>query len=754
MDLLEGLTPSQQEAVEHCDGPLLVLAGPGSGKTRVVTRRIARLVERGIPPQQIVAITFTNKASEEMQFRVEGLLPNAKVRVSTFHKFCARLLRRYGEMAGLKSNYTILDTGDQKTLIRRVMQDLDFDTQHFSPAKVLWQISKVKNDLISAEAYREQLEGSYADHWEAAIGRIYPAYQKALIEANGVDFDDLLMHIAILLRENEEVRRNLGRQYRYIMVDEYQDTNSAQYQIVAALAAGHHNLCVTGDPDQSIYGWRGAKIENILRFERDFPEAKTIRLEQNFRSTGAILRSADSLIANNRRRKEKSLLTDKGDGHAVRLFQFDSAFDEADSIAREIRDLVERRKRKWDDVAIFYRVNALSRVLELAMMRERVPFQVASGVAFYDRTEIKDLLAYLRLVFNPADHTAFLRVVNKPLRGLGETSQNRLARWAGQQGVTLLEAASRSSEVPKLSKRAVVQFKRFAELIQRCTYADSGSVGDLLEKIISVTAYTAAWKNSPVDTDQDRMLNVGELVNAARSYDKALGEEATLEGFLEQTSLVNETDSFDPSQGAVKLMTLHAAKGLEFPVVYLVGLEQGMLPHSRSIEGDSSADELEEERRLLFVGMTRAEESLTLTYARRRMVRGEDRITIPSQFLSELEAERMQPERLLPFEQEWNKPRSEGASGTSSKVGVGLPGDLMSRLKTGADLVNGTNSTVALPQGFAVGSQVRHPRYGVGLVTGVSGLGPKKTITVRFQDADADQSFLAAKSPLQPLGGR
>jgi DNA helicase-2/ATP-dependent DNA helicase PcrA len=764
---LDDLTESQREAVTHVAGPLLVLAGPGSGKTRVVTRRIAHLVQSGIPPGEIVAITFTNKAAGEMQARVEQLLPGAKVWVSTFHRFCVRLLRRYARLVGLAPNFTILDTADQKQLIRRAMADLDLDAVHFPPEKVLWHISNAKNDLVTPERYRERFEESIANYQQSLVAQVYPAYQRALLAANAVDFDDLLMHVAVLLDENDEVREELDDRYRYILVDEYQDTNLAQYRIAAGLSQRNRNLCVTGDPDQSIYGWRGARIENILRFERDFPGAKVVRLEENFRSRGAILRSADRLIAHNSRRKAKRLFSNLGEGTPVQLWQFPTAEHEADAIARRIRAAVARHGRHYDDFAVVYRINALSRLLEHALRRYRVPFQVAAGFEFYERAEIKDALAYLRLVHNPADRAAFVRIVNTPLRGLGKTSQDRLLRWADEQGLTCLEAAARAGEVPKLSKQARAGFRRFAEMMQEFSLADAGSVEGLLVRIIARTRLAAAWEGSPSEEDQQRLANVNELVSAARSCDRMLGSETSLEAFLEQTSLVNDTDSVDAAAGKVTLLTLHAAKGLEFPVVYIIGLEQGLLPHERAVSGDADPHELEEERRLLFVGMTRAREELHLTIAQQRSIRGQERHTIPSPFLSELEAK-------LGDETEWEADAAVGVvDGTDEAAGgealfatafqdqAGKPpreaaspslGDLKSRLMTGADLLNGARSMVELPTGFAVGAQVRHPRYGLGTVIDVSGFGARRTVTVRFEEDDRQQSFVAGQSPLQPVG--
>lgn len=745
-EFTDGLTDAQRSIVEHVDGPLLIVAGPGSGKTRVVTRRLAHLVTTaGISPRHLLAITFTNKAATEMVERVHQLLPDRRVWVSTFHRFCARLLREYGDCVGIKSSFSILDTSDQKQLMRLVLSDLDYDPVHYAPDKLLWRISNAKNDLLTPEQYSQRRQDRVGDHWESVVAKVYPAYQQRLLDSNAVDFDDLLLHTATLLNDNPELRADLGERYRYIMVDEYQDTNLAQYQIVAALAQRHHNLCVTGDPDQSIYGWRGARIENILRFEQDFPDVKTIRLEQNFRSTRLILQSADSLIANNFRRKQKSLTTDKDDGHPVQLLSFPDSRIEAEGIAQTIRGMVDAGDCSFADVAIIYRVNALSRQIEMALQRNRIPAQVAAGVAFYDRAEVKDLLSYLRLIENPLDQTAFLRVVNKPLRGLGKTSQNRLLRWAEVNQLTPLEACVRAQDVPKLSKRAILGFQRFAELMQNFSLADSGSVGDLLNAVVDKTRYVAAWEGSPNEADTERLANVEELVAAARQYDEALGDDRSLQGFLEQTALVSDTDFIDDSAGQVSLMTMHAAKGLEFPVVFIIGLEQGLIPHERA-RRDETGRELEEERRLLFVGMTRAERQLFLTRSQVRSMHGQASPTIESEFERELIAEKVAFDfDGLAMDVEWT--RTVPTESKQSKL-AGLP-----KLTTAAALLSGNHDAVQIPLGFDIGMLVRHPKYGRGTVTAVSGHGGRRTVTVRFASDDRSETFMASKAPLQPIGG-
>jgi DNA helicase II / ATP-dependent DNA helicase PcrA len=754
---MSDLTPSQREAVEHGDGPLLVLAGPGSGKTRVVTRRIARLIERGVSPRSLLAITFTNKAAETMRSRVEQLVPGAGVWVSTFHRFSAMVLRRYANVVGLQPNYTILDDVDQRRAMKLVMHELDYDTTHYPADRVAARIGQLKNDLITAETFSRRYEEGIGNNWDQVVAHVYPAYQKFLLESNAVDFDDLLMHVALMLDENEELRRQLDHRYRYVLVDEYQDTNAAQYRIVAALSRENPNLQATGDPDQSIYAWRGARIENILRFEQDFPDCHIVKLEQNFRSTQAIVRSADRLIGFNKRRKAKRLTTDNPEGEAVELVSFDDGVTEAEGIVRRIRTLAEEQQRPWSDFAIFYRVNAMSRQIEVALMRERIPYQVAAGAAFYDRAEIKDTLAYLRLVSNPTDRTAFDRAVNTPLRGLGETSQRRLTAWADSQRIGLFEACQRASDVPKLSKAAARGFRNFAEMIAKFDLASSGSVGDLLTEIIDRSGLVAAWTNSPREEDQQRLGNVQELVTAARQYDEAIGDEVSVEGFLEQTALVSDQDSIDDSSGRVTMMTLHSAKGLEYPVVFVVGVEEGLIPHERALR-DGTGFELEEERRLLFVGMTRAKERLFLTQTRIRTFRGRTLASIPSLFSTEIECEKVDETHTGALQSYINVAefaRKKEQAGGAEPVEEARPRspELRALLMTGADLLNGGPPVVtANSHRFDEGMLVRHPRYGLGTVIEVSRVSTRTNVTVKFAQDGRIQTFVAEKSPLQPVG--
>jgi ATP-dependent DNA helicase UvrD/PcrA len=764
----DDLTPSQRQAVERTEGPLLVLAGPGSGKTRVITRRIARIIEQGIDPSRVLAITFTNKAAGEMAERVARLLPGTRIWISTFHRFCARLLRSRASAVGLRSNFTILDDDDQRRIVRAVVKDLNYDPVTFAPERIAERISRAKNDLLSAEAFVQVREERIGDLFDSVVTKVYPEYQRRLRESNAVDFDDLLLDVVQILAENPEIRHELDDRFRYVLVDEYQDTNLAQYQIIAGLSRDYPNLCVTGDPDQSIYGWRGARIENILRFEADYPRAAVIRLEENFRSTKAILAAADLLIAHNVRRKAKTMRTDNPDGSPVEILRFVDAQAEADGIARAIAAAVEPGPTRCSDFAIFYRVNSLSREFETALTRHRIPHQIAGGFAFFDRAEVKDVLAYLRLVANPQDRPAFLRVVNVPVRGIGAKSLERLVAWAEANRLTPLEAAARATECPRLPRRAALALAEFARQIGEFSDARLESVRMLLERILDRSGYLASLKQGNTPQDLERLANVEELVNAAAQYDAGAEGQPTLEGFLETTALVADVDSVDGAANRVTLMTLHSAKGLEFPIVYIVGVEQNLLPHERALRTNDPG-EYEEERRLLFVGMTRARQRLYLTRTEYRGIRGRSLTSIPSEFLREIGVS----ETVIAPPESWaadapeesnehpgpeyddvsqespdeddteRKPRTSPSAREADRP----------RLITGADLLAGAAARRAeLPLGFALGMAVRHPQYGVGRIVKIGGFAKNRTITVEFDDDGRSETFVSGKNPLQPVG--
>ncbi|GHT12868.1 DNA helicase [Planctomycetales bacterium] len=642
--LLDGLNSAQREAVLVKDGPMLVLAGPGSGKTRVVTHRIAALLHQGVYPSQIAAVTFTNKAAEEMKKRLEILAPGKRIWISTFHKFCAYLLRRYSLEVGLQENFTIYDTDESVALLKKIAATHPLPTG-VTPQRAAVAISGVKNNLVLPEDYVAPPRSTIGE----CVKDFYPRYQNELRLANAVDFDDLLLYVAVLLRDKPDIRKTLDNRFRYVLVDEYQDTNAVQYVIAKALSLDHRNLAVTGDPDQSIYGWRGANIDNILNFEKDFPDAKIITLEENYRSTAPILAVADALISNNIYRKEKKLITKKTGGVPVRVAGCEDQRDEADTIAEEIAVEIENGIRKPSDYAIFYRMNALSRNLEHALRSQRVPFRLVRGVEFFNRKEVKDVLAYLRIVFNPSDTVSLIRVINEPARGIGSTTVKKLTDRASELGVAVLDVlreVQHFSNIAARTRKAVTQFVAVIDKIATAAAQDY-PVESLMEMVLNETGYRKQFVTSDLEEDQERLANIEELLTVAREFDQHSGVRdnadsllrvpvSALEEFLEQAALVSDTDALEQDTDRVSLMTLHAAKGLEFPVVYIIALEEGILPHERSSDNEK---DLEEERRLFFVGITRAEEELRISRAERRNFRGSFGMSaIYSRFLLELDS--------------------------------------------------------------------------------------------------------------------
>jgi len=774
------LTAAQRAAVEHTDGPLLVLAGPGSGKTRVITHRISRLLQAGAAADQILALTFTNKAAREMSERAHRLTSGSRVQVSTFHRFCARLLRRWPERVGLKSNFTILDQSDQTAIVRRIMKDLNLDSSVHEPGRVLARISRARNDMITSAEFQRRFEQRAAGPIDAAVCMVFPEYERQVREQNSVDFDDLLLHVVRMLHEEPELRRILDEQFRWILVDEYQDTNFAQYQIVHAMSQDYRSLCVTGDPDQSIYGWRGARPANITAFERDFPERAVVSLDQNFRSTGRIVRCADRLISSNRRPHRGRLTTSNPDGSPVRLVVYADGEAEADGLAQEILAEVTAGRREFRDFAIFYRVNALSRLFETSLARHQIPCQVAAGYSFFERAEVRDLVAWLRLIENHADDAAFERVINRPARGIGDTSLLRLRNYATRERLSLLDAARSARSVPNLSARTIKAMLGFTDLIQRLhDQSSDGRVAPLLERLITEINYMSLWKDDNEEPDEDRAANVYELISAARQYDSTDSESGdsdseppSLQGFLELATLSSEVDSIDNQHGAVTLMTLHASKGLEFPCVYITGLETGLIPHERSMrDGDPAA--LEEERRLLFVGITRAMHSLTLTQTTSRFFRGTRRTTISSPFLREISSElqissgavprstsgRVTPDytkvsspiddRLALARRRFDEAAQRGGSRPLLMTGSELAGITQPPLDSHtADVTDDEPGG----HGYRPGMLVRHPRYGRGQITEVSGGSHRATVTVQFEGESIPHSFVASRCPLQPVG--
>ncbi len=767
-DLLAGLTPVQREAAAHLDGPLLILAGPGSGKTRVVTHRVANLLLHGVAPSQILALTFTNKAADEMRQRVERLTQGRGVWMGTFHSFCARLLRRYAPLVGLHENYTIYDTDDSRRVLREVLGRNEIELTHTSPESVASAISWAKNSLVTAEQYVPRANSTIG----SIVARIYPEYQQRLLASNACDFDDLLLHVATLLREQNELRAQLDARFRYILVDEYQDTNLAQYAIVRALSIDYPNLAVTGDPDQSIYGWRGANLNNILEFEKDFSQVTVVRLEQNFRSTPNILRVADHLISFNVRRKPKKLFTDNPAGAPVRLTVYPTGQDEADGIAGQMAAEIRAGRRTPGDFAVFYRVNALSRLVEHALRLEGIAYQIVNGVEFYQRKEIKDVLAYLHLVNNPQNDLALLRIINTPARGIGAKTVERLQEHARRHRLTLLEAARQSGLIESINKRTATQIAKFVASYDRMSLHAGGPLYDMLNCVLRESAYRSWLLESETEEDQERAANVDELLTAAVEFDRQHPEaDQALELFLEQAALVADTDALESEQERVTLMTMHAAKGLEFPSVYIIAAEQGLLPHERSAE---DPDKFEEERRLLFVGITRAKQELQVSYAQYRAYRGDRRPTIPSQFLMELPREELSYSEPAGYDLDDDLDGDAFADDAGDEEEDAYPHHRRRSVWSDDDFVQDapaeydeTPSDGSAPhrspraggggerggrgRGFLPGTMVWHPDYGTGVVVSVNGSGLKRSAQIRFKQGGELKSFLLAHSPLEPV---
>ena len=719
-DLLADLTEPQRQAVTHVEGPLLVLAGPGSGKTRVITRRIAHLVLGvGLAPWHVLAITFTNKAANEMRQRVGAMLSArqaAAVTLSTFHGFCARVLRRHGHVLGVPPNYTIYDTADQQRAVKQALRDLDVRSENFPPGNVLGTISAAKNELIDVASYA----AAAGDFYSRTVARIYRAYQRILEQSHGLDFDDLLMRTVQLMRQAPETLAELRGQYQYVLIDEYQDTNHAQFVLARQLAAEHRNLCVTGDPDQSIYSWRGADIRNILEFERHFPNATVVRLEQNYRSTKRILAAADELIQHNTRRRHKSLWTENEAGERVRIVRCREEHQEATWTAQCLRAAHDDHDVPWGDMAVFYRINALSRVMEEALRDARIPYQIARGTAFFDRKEIKDAVAYLRVLANPADAINLLRIINTPARGISDRTVRALQAAAAAGGDTVVDLLDQAGTVPGIGPRALAAIDRFRDQLGAWRRAvedpPSTPLRNLVERILDESGLQRHHARDSGDPDADRLANLGELVSAVHQFDHRLdlaGAEPAplaerLNAYLEQVSLISDVDSVDPEQGSVTLMTLHAAKGLEFTLAVILGMEDGLLPHSQSQQAEK---QLEEERRLCFVGITRARRWLALSHTCVRTVFGRPQATIPSRFLNEIAAESTERIDLTDTEDDMVRDVDEEDAWDDDPF---EPGPAASRRQ--------------LPPG----TKVQHPQFGLGRVLAVDRFGGQSRVRVRF----------------------
>lgn len=738
-DLLADLTDAQRDAVIHMDGPLLILAAAGSGKTRVITRRVAHLIQSGVRPSSILAITFTNKAAGEMRQRVEQLLPGNRVLICTFHSLGVRLLRQYADRLGIDRNFTIYDVDDRNKLVKEAIAQLGLDDTNFSADRLAGAISKAKNQLISPGSY----EQSAKDFFSQTVAKVYAKYEQLLRAANGMDFDDLLYLPAMALRVNEEFRRDLDARFKYVLIDEYQDTNKAQYEIARRISHDHPHLCVVGDPDQSIYKWRGSDIRNILDFERDYPTARVIALESNFRSTPNILAAAGQLIEHNSRRKKKLLTTTNPPGEAVRILTFDHGLDEAEGIVLRIRELVRKGEFRYRDCAIFLRINALSRSLESAFVQHGVPFQIVKGLAFYDRKENKDVLAYLRLLVNPNDTVSFLRAIAEPARGVGRTSIERLQAYAAAKEISLFQAAGQVGQIADIRGKAATGLKDFHKLLTELRAGIELPPPEVINLVLDRSGYRAMLKNSRDDDDAERLANIEEMITAAQQF-HATDPDRNLADFLETVALSSDVDGYDETTDRVSVMTLHSAKGLEFPCVFLMAVEQGILPHERSLAHD---EELEEERRLCFVGMTRAMKRLEISHARTREFRGQILYAIPSMFLDELpkDVERLEMSATrnrgrAAFDQYRSQPPRSYATGQPTRPAIPAPI---------------TSSPTAPDSGSAVdyrsGQLVQHEHYGLGTISDVSGFGALRKVKIRFAQA-GEKTFVADKVTLKVVG--
>jgi DNA helicase II / ATP-dependent DNA helicase PcrA len=708
---LADLNPAQREAVLHTEGPLLVVAGAGSGKTRVLTHRVAHLIAAvGVQPNEILAITFTNKAAAEMRSRLEDLLPEVarRIWILTFHAACGRILRREAPRLGYKTNFTIYDSADQVRLVKQCLEELERDPKRFPAKGIHEHISAAKNQLISPAEYRNRVDSFY----DQTVADVYDLYQRRLFAANAVDFDDMLMLTVDVLERFPEAKERWQKAFRYVLVDEYQDTNHAQYRLLQLVAEKHRNVCVVGDPDQSIYAFRGADIRNILEFERDFGETTTIPLEQNYRSTNTVLRAANAVIANNSERKPKNLWSDLGDGDPVRVLEVEDEHAEARFVASEIAGLVDQGVN-GSEIAVFYRTNAQSRVLEDILVRQEIPYQVIGGPRFYERAEVKDLIAYLQVIDNPFDAVSLQRIANRPRRGIGDASLARLQAYADNHGFSLWEALEFPEEagLGPAQVRAVQALRTLLQSLQ--AGALELAVDELVERTLDRSGYLTALEAERTIEAQGRIENLQELVGVAQEY-QASAPEPNLSTFLQEISLFSDQDALRDQQSLVTLMTLHNAKGLEFRAVFMIGMEEGVFPHSRSIEENS----LEEERRLAYVGMTRAKEWLTLTHASARALYGNRNYNLPSRFLDELPQDELHRERLRP----------------SSWSGYGSP---TARIQPRGDAPD-----------LATGDSVRHQTLGEGIVTAVE---PGGVVCVRFAGESVDRRLVLDYAPLERL---
>ena len=726
------LNPEQKEAVFHYEGPLLILAGAGSGKTRVLTHRVAWLIEeKQVNPWNIMAITFTNKAAGEMRDRVETMLGGALggVWVATFHSTCVRILRRYIDRIGFGTNFTIYDGDDQKTIIKEICKRFQIDTKLYRERFFMAAISAAKDELLSPDDYAKQVHG---DTRKQKVAEVYREYQKQLRASNALDFDDLIFRTVELFQKDAEVLEQYQDRFRFIMVDEYQDTNTAQFKLVSLLAAKYRNLCVVGDDDQSIYRFRGANIQNILSFEEVYPDAQVIRLEQNYRSTQNILTAANEVICHNEGRKEKKLWTANGDGDKVRFRQFLNGFEEAEYVAGMISRKVGAGKWKYGDCAVLYRTNAQSRMFEEKFLFANVPYKIVGGINFYGRKEIKDVLAYLKTIENGRDDLAVRRIINVPKRGIGATTINRVQEYANTEDMSFYDALRVAGTIPGVGK-SVAKLDSFVQMIQTMRSKQPYySVKELIEDVLEQTEYRKELMAEGTEEALDRLANIDELLNKAASYAEH-ADNPSLGGFLEEVALVADIDNLEEDADHVVMMTLHSAKGLEFPVVFMVGMEDGMFPSYMSISSEDSAD-LEEERRLCYVGITRAKETLILTSARQRMVRGEIHYNRVSRFIEDIPKEVLAENETANVQPKEKKERPETKAHAAYR-------QMRETFKTKAFAQPQVEAKKEGGLSYDVGDRVRHIKFGVGSVTDIREGGRDYEVTVNFDRVGVKKMF-------------
>lgn len=755
MSIYDTLNPEQKRAVFHDKGPLLILAGAGSGKTRVLTHRIAYLIEeRAVNPWNILAITFTNKAAKEMRERVDNIVGNGSedIWVSTFHSTCVRILRRYADTIGYSRSFTIYDTDDQKTLMREVCKYLGIDTKKMNERSIMSVISKAKDEMISPEEFTQNTHGDYQ---QTKYAQAYTEYQKRLRLSNAMDFDDLIYKTVELFQTNQDALTYFQNRFRYIMVDEYQDTNTAQFRFIHLLASGfnlygerEYNLCVVGDDDQSIYKFRGANIYNILNFEKAFPNTNVIKLEQNYRSTKSILNAANEVICNNQGRKDKRLWTDNEEGEPVYFTQFDTDFEESECITSEIKRTVEDGVANYNDFAVLYRTNAQSRLLEEKLIQKNIPYKIIGSVNFYARKEIKDILAYLKTIDNGLDNIAVKRIINVPRRGIGLTTVDRVNDYAVENGISFYEALTRANHIPGLERTAskLTPFISLIEGLKSRIYQEGYALRELIDDILDATGYLRELEEEGDEESQDRIGNINELVNKLVSYEENSLEPPTLSGFLEEVALVSDIDNLDESADKIILMTLHSAKGLEFPYVYLCGMEEGVFPGYMSIFADNPVEEIEEERRLCYVGITRAMKKLSLTAAKQRMLRGETQYNKPSRFIHEIPRYLLKMSTPGPRKSQYTF-KDNGFSSETEKNINGSYVDILNFDKPDAATYKQSQTSYKpfiTPEtkqfegnnlgtlDYGVGDTVKHIKFGVGIVTDLTKGGKDYEVTVDF----------------------